>query len=200
MAKVKRIVPDQCCGAIIDVQPFFLAQLDKPLQSRIKANTANLVRLLDHFHIPIVVTLEQPVGRKGTLPREIGRRLGNSAQTFEKEFYDLTKEKPIRDHLRRLKKKQVIVAGCETDVCVLQSCLGLRGLGHDVFLVEETLFSSSRDIDAAVARLEAAGAVFVTYKMLYYELMASVDSDRPGDKGRGTFDPMPDDLPDTAEA
>jgi len=56
----------------------------------------------------------------------------------------LTKEKKIADYIARLKNKQVIVAGCETDVCVLQSCLGLLALGYDVFVVEELVFSSSR--------------------------------------------------------
>jgi len=77
------------------------------------------------------VTLERPLESKGTLPQDIDKRLRDIrlAETFEKNYFDLTKEKKIRDHLARLKKTQVIVAGCETDVCVLQSCLGLIGLG-----------------------------------------------------------------------
>src|SRR5205809_898008 len=121
MALAKRIVIDRCCGAIIDVQGFFLSQLHKGLRARIRTNTKNFARLLGYFRIPIVVTLERPVDEKGFLPQEINRRLGDLTQTFEKNFFDLTKEKKIRDHLRRLRKKQVIVAGCETDVCVLQS-------------------------------------------------------------------------------
>ena len=61
MPAVKRIAPDRCCGVIIDLQGFFLSQVDKRLGSRIKTNTGNLVRLLNYFQIPILVTLERPV-------------------------------------------------------------------------------------------------------------------------------------------
>ena len=37
----KRIVADHCCGVIIDVQRFFLAQVDKRLRSNIVTNTKN---------------------------------------------------------------------------------------------------------------------------------------------------------------
>src|SRR5205085_9700381 len=111
--------------------------------------------------IPMIATLERPVDRKGSLPREISAHFSDRTKVLEKNFFDLTKEKKIRDHIGRLKKKQVIIAGCETDVCVLQSCLGLLSLGDEVYLVEEILFSSSRNTASAIARMKAAGAVFL---------------------------------------
>jgi nicotinamidase-related amidase len=192
----KRIVSDHCCGVIIDVQRFFLAKVDKRLRSNIMTNTQNFVRLLGHFSIPIIVTLERPIGRKGALPQEIGKHLGFS-ETFEKNFFDLCKEKKIKGYLGRLKKQQVIVAGCETDVCVLQSCLGLLSLGYEVYVVEELLFSSSRNVDSAIARMKAEGAIFLTYKSLYYELVESVKDGRHTEKSLETFN-LPDDLPDSA--
>jgi hypothetical protein len=41
-----------------------LAQVDKRLRSNIVTNTKNFVRLLSHFRIPIVVTLERPVEKR----------------------------------------------------------------------------------------------------------------------------------------
>jgi nicotinamidase-related amidase len=198
MKAVKRIVADQCCGVIVDLQGFFLAQVDKRLRSRIKTNTSHFVRLLNYFRIPIVVTLERPVEHKGTLPNEIGRQMGERAKTFEKDFFDLCKEKKIKGHLAGLKRQQAIVAGCETDVCVLQSCLGLLNLGYEVYVMEELIFSSSRNVDAAIARMKAEGAVFTTYKALFYELIEAVDGNPHSDKMLETFGPFPDDLPDAA--
>jgi nicotinamidase-related amidase len=198
MNAVKRIVGDRCCGVIIDLQGFFLSQVDKRLGAKIKTNTGNLVRLLNYFQIPIVVTLERPVDFKGFLPKEIGKHLTDRAQTFEKNFFDLCKDTKIKAHLARLKKRQAIVAGCETDVCVLQSCLGLLDLGYEVFVIEELIFSSSRNVDAAIARIKAEGVVFSTFKSLYYELIEAVDGGRHGEKMLETFGPFPDDLPDTA--
>ena len=198
----KRIVADHCCGAIIDVQEFFLSQLDARQRGTIEANTANLIRLLGYFRIPMIATLERPLEMKGPLPDLVEECFGDLpaalATRFEKDFFDLTKEPKIKGHLAKLKKQQAIVAGCETDVCILQSCLGLIDLGYEVFAVEETLFSSARDVEAAKARLAAEGVVFVSYKTLYFELLEAVGSSRHADKLIKSFGPFPDDLSETA--
>jgi len=198
MTVVKRIAPDRCCGVIIDLQGFFLSQVDKRLGSRIKTNTGNLVRLFNYFQIPIVVTLERPVDFKGFLPKEIAKHLGDRAQTFEKNFFDLCKDTKIKAHLARLKRRQVIVAGCETDVCVLQSCLGLLSLGYEVYVMEELIFSSSPNADAAIARMKAEGVVFSTYNTLYYELIEAVEGGRHTEKLLEDYGPFPNDLPDSS--
>jgi hypothetical protein len=194
----KRIIPDQCFGALIDVQEFFLSGVDKSLRPKLKTNAKHFVRLLGYFRIPLVVTLERPVAHKGRLPKEIKKQLGDRAQVFEKDFFDLTKDGEIRAQIGRLKIKQAIIAGCETDVCVLQSCLGLLDLGYEVFLVEELLFSSSRNVDAAIARMQAAGAVFLSYKSLYYELVEAVEGGPHWEERLQALGPFPEDLPDTA--
>ena len=194
----RRIARERCCGAIIDVQGFFLSQIDKRSRARLRRNLKSFARLLGYFAVPVVMTLERPVDRKGALPKDIRKAFGKGARTFEKDFFDLTREREIRNHLARLKKKQVIVAGCETDVCVLQSCLGLLALGYEVYLVEELLFSSSPDTGTALARMQAAGAVLVTYKSLYYELVQAVGGGRAATDMRKKFGPFPRDLPDTA--
>lgn len=197
MTRVKRITVDDCCGVLIDYQDFFLAQVDDGLRAGISATTANFIRLLGYLRIPIVATIERPVERKGSVPE--GVRMHLQGRVFEKDFFDLTKEKKIRDHLGGLKKKQVIVAGCETDVCVLQSCLGLLGLGYEVYVVEEIVFSSSRNTGAAIARMKAAGAVFLTYKTLFYELVEAVDGSAHVRKMTAKLGPFPGDLADAAE-
>ncbi len=193
-----RVAHDHCLGVIIDFQEFFLSQADKRLRPKLRTNIRNFACLLGYFKIPIVVTLERPVDHKGSLPPEISKHLPPSIKTFEKDLFDLTREAKIRDHLERLKRKQVIVAGCETDVCVLQSCLGLLHLGYEVYVVEELLFSSSRHVGSAIARMKAEGAVFLTYKSLYYELIEAVDGSRHSQAMLKTFGPFPDGLPDCA--
>ena len=108
-----RIIADECWGAVIDVQEFFLSQLgNRAARSRIEANTANFARLLGYFKIPMVVTIERPIDYKGSLPKTLKRQLVDRADFFEKDFFDLTKEKKIASYLAWPKKKQVIVVGC----------------------------------------------------------------------------------------
>jgi hypothetical protein len=195
----KRIVHDRCWGAVIDVQDFFLAQLgNRALRTKIETNLLSFARLLGYFRIPMIATLERPVFRKGPLPQRL-KIIGDTAQLFEKDFFDLTREKQIRDHIAGLKRTQALVVGCETDVCVLQSCLGLLDLGHDVFVVEDLLFSSSRNVDAAIARMKAEGVIFITYKTLFYELVAAVEGGRHAEKMIATYGPFPENLPDSAK-
>jgi hypothetical protein len=92
-----------------------------------------------------------------------------------------------------------IVAGCETDVCVLQSCLGLLGLGYEVFAVEELLFSSAVDVSAARTRMQAEGVVFLSYKTLYFELLAAVGESPHAEKLMKKFGPFPDHLPEAVD-
>ena len=139
-----------------------MEQLGPRSRGRLRRNIASFARLLAYLRIPTIVTLERPVDRKGAVPAGVKATLGGATKLFEKSFFDLTKEKPIRTYLKRLKKKQIVVAGCETDVCVLQSCLGLLDLGFDVFAVEELLFSSASRTEAAVERLKSAGVIFVS--------------------------------------
>ena len=193
---VKRIVIDKSCGVIVDYQDFFLSQVERRARARLRANTRNLVRLLGYFSIPIIATLERPVHAKGAVPEDIRPHLGSRGKVFEKDFFDLTREKPIRAHLKRLRKTQAIVAGCETDVCVLQSCLGLLELGFEVFAVEEVLFSSAANTDAALARLRSEGVTIVSYKTLYFELIEAVAEAPYREKTIAEFGEFPDDLPE----
>jgi nicotinamidase-related amidase len=195
-AMTKRVKADQCLGVIIDVQEFFLSQLNKRRRLAVMHDLKSFVRLLDYFRIPILVTLERPLEQKGILPRGISEQLGEANHVFEKNFFDLTAEKKIRDWLGRLKKGQVIIAGCETDVCVLQSCLGFLSLGYEVFMMGELLFSSSHNVDLSIDRMRAEGAIFLSYKSLFYELVGAVEGCRHAEKMVEAFGPFPDDLPD----
>lgn len=197
---VKRIVVEKSCGVIVDYQDFFLSQVERRARARLRANTRNFVRLLDYFRIPMIATLERPVYAKGAVPDDIKAHLGSRGKVFEKDFFDLTREKPIRAHLKRLKKTQAIVAGCETDVCVLQSCLGLLELGFEVFAVEELLFSSAANTDAAVVRLRSEGVTVLSYKTLYFELIEAVGEAPHREKTIAAFGEFPGDLPEAGVA
>jgi len=193
----KRIRLGDCVGIIVDFQDFFLSQLgDSRVRSRMEANTADFARLLDYFHMPLVATIERPVRAKGSLPAQVRNQLGDRSSLFEKDFFDLTKEKSIVDHLGKLKKRQIVLAGCETDVCVLQSCLGLLDLGYDVFVVEDLLFSSARNVDSAITRMKADGAIFLTYKTLFYELVEAVEGGCHAAAMQARFGPFPKDFPE----
>ncbi len=193
---IKRLEPGKCCGILIDVQEFFLAQLDPGLRDQIEIQTASFVQLLRYLQIPVLVTLENPLAAKGLLPSKIDSHLNDykHATTLQKNYFDLTHETSILNYLRSTGKTQMLIAGCETDVCVMQSCLGLLDMGFDVFVTEDLLFSSSKEIASAVARMKAGGAIFLTYKSLYHELLKSVAGSPFRLETAEAFGPFPREL------
>lgn len=173
-----RINLKTCCGVIIDVQDHFLKTLKSEARERLEVNMMGFAKMLAYLRIPTLATIERPLDKNGSIPENIARYLNKNeaAEIFEKDYFDLTKHKDITGYLRSLKRKQMIIAGAETDVCVLQSALGLMNLGYEVFLVEDLLFSASADVSAALERLRDAGAVRISLRTLYYELLEAVES------------------------
>ena len=106
---------------------------------------------------------------------------------FEKDRFDLTKERTIRDFLRRSKKGQIMPSAARP-MSASSNPLGLVDLGYETYLVEDLLFSSSSDVEASIARMQTEGVILLTYKSLYYELKMMI----------GELGPFPDDLPDFA--
>lgn len=184
----KRLEVGNCFASIIDVQPHFLSQLQESHRSGILKELQDFAHLLSSFRIPTVVTLEKPTEENGLLPKEITNKL-RSASNFEKISFDVTTDEAIAEHIKGLGKRQVLLAGCETDVCILQSCLGFLRLGYDVFLIENLLFTSSLNVNAALTRMGAEGAVLISYKSMFYELARNVDRS-------GAFDETPPSLND----
>ncbi len=75
--------------------------------------------------------------------------------------------------------RNVIVAGCETHVCMLQTALGLLDAGFRVWVVADA--SGSRrtvDHEMALRRLVQAGATLVTAEMVAFEWMVTCEHDR----------------------
>jgi hypothetical protein len=187
----KRIQLDQCFGLLIDVQEFFLLTLPAGGRGHIERHCEAFLQLLKYLQVPTLCTIEKPVDEKGALSEALTAHVQH---VLEKNYFDLTKEKEIATYLRGLGRKQAIVAGGETDVCVLQSCLGLLEMGFEVFVLEDLLFSSSKKTSGAIERLRAEGVVFLTFKSLFHELMLAVEGSEPRGEIMKPFGYLPDAL------
>ncbi|WDZ94276.1 isochorismatase family protein [Herbaspirillum sp. WKF16] len=68
--------------------------------------------------------------------------------------------------------RQIVISGCETHICVLQTALSLLERGYRVLpLLDACGSRKTSDRDAAFARLRQAGAEPVTVEMVAYEWM-----------------------------
>jgi len=137
---------------VVDVQPYFLdgwmAGASEPLLARLEY----LLGLATVYDLQCVATFEQPVAKKGRLPERLEPFFPAHGERYTKSSFDCCGEPAIREALARLGRRQFAVAGGETDVCVLQSVLGLIGEGYQVFLLEDCLFSSEPQVGPASRR------------------------------------------------
>lgn len=72
--------------------------------------------------------------------------------------------------------RDVVIAGCEAHVCLLQTALGLLEIGRRIWVVADA--SGSRhagDKEAALARLAYAGATVATAEMVAFEWLRTAD-------------------------
>jgi nicotinamidase-related amidase len=165
---------DDLAILVIDVQPFFLDGWMDGVSEPLLARLEFLLGIAAVYQVPVAFTFEQPVEKKGWLPERLEPFAPAGALRLTKNSFNCCGEPEIVDDLAALGKRQFAVAGGETDVCVLQSVLGLLGASYEVFLLEDALFSSEPNVGPAIRRMEQAGAIPSTVKTLNYELRRSV--------------------------
>ena len=123
---------------------------------------AEAARLLE---VPIRATEQYPVGLGPTVPP----LAAYPQAVLTKTTFSATAA-PGFDELLPAGVSQIVVAGCEAHVCVLQTVLGLLPRGHRVLLAADAV--GSRDPDdraAAIARAGRHGAEIVTSEMVLFE-------------------------------
>ncbi|MDQ3227953.1 MAG: isochorismatase family protein, partial [Chloroflexota bacterium] len=171
--------PSELAIIVIDVQPYFLdgwmTGASEPLLARLEF----LLALATVYDLPLLATFEQPIEKKGWLPERLEPFFPAHGQRHTKQTFNCCGEASIVEAIAGLGRSQIALAGAETDVCVLQSTLGLIEAGKQVFLLEDALFSSEPHVGPALRRMEQAGAIPSTVKALSYELRRSVATPPP---------------------
>lgn len=121
------------------------------------------------FDIPVFVT-EQNAKGLGETVAEL--RSSDEATVFHKTSFDACRMPGFVDRLPD--RPDLVIAGCETHVCVLQTVLGLIEAGRRVFLVRDAIGSRRTESkETAIRRLERHGAEIVTTEMVVFEWLES---------------------------
>ncbi|MFI8466442.1 hydrolase [Stutzerimonas stutzeri] len=152
---------------IIDIQErLFPVILDNETMAE---HTAWLQQVAQRVGVPVLLTEQY---RKGLGPTIAALRNGvDDAAIVEKLHFSAAGDGELFQRAGG-ERRQFIICGCETHVCVLQTVLELRARGNEVFVVEEGV-SSRRASDKALAleRMRQAGAVIVSREMVAFEWM-----------------------------
>jgi nicotinamidase-related amidase len=161
---------DDSVLVVIDVQPGFLGvDADSAV-----ARMAWLVAVAARLGVPVVATEEEPE-RNGPIDPRVAVRLPIGTQVLRKPSFALTGTPEILAAVRATGRTTAIVVGCETDVCVAQSAIGLREEGFACVVVEDATYSPGEMHERGLARVTGDGVARNHAKGVTYEWLRTVD-------------------------
>ncbi len=170
---VKRLKAESSVLVLIDVQDKLLVKI--PTAAGLVRNAAFLLDAAALLGVPVRATEQYPKGLGPTTP-ELARRLPQPPAA--KTAFSCCGAGTFLEELEMLRRPNVVLAGMETHVCVAQTALDLLRAGLHVFLPVDALAArGAADHDAALRRLEQAGAVPTTAEAVAFEWAA--DSAHP---------------------
>jgi nicotinamidase-related amidase len=152
---------------LVDIQEKFRPGIEgmEALSKRAEILVRGAVRL----GIPVLATEQYPKALGDTLP-ELREWLPDNQAYHAKLVFSAYACEDLRHALEACKRKQVVLVGVETHVCVLQTGLELLAAGYSVHVVSDAVSSRrNSDRDAGLHRLERHGAELVTAEMCLFE-------------------------------
>ena len=166
---------DDSVLVVVDAQPGFFAkdgfsEQDVAAAAQARDRAAWLVMLADRLAIPIVATEEEPE-RHGSTAIE----LPQGAPVLRKPTFGLAGTPEILDAIKVTGRGTAVLVGCETDVCVAQSAIGLQDEGFRCVVVADATFSPGEMHERGLDRLAAAGVDRNHSKGVAYEWLRSVE-------------------------
>lgn len=166
---------------VIDVQERLAAAM--PRRELVLSRGRLLIRVASIVGIPVIVTRQYPRGlgdvepALGELLSEVGETVA-APPTIDKVSFDCFAESTFCDAVAETRRRQLLLMGMETHICVSQTALaGLRE-GFDVHVAGDACCSRADEHhQLALARLGNAGAVLSTSESAAYELVGEAGTD-----------------------
>lgn len=152
---------------IIDVQERLVTAMDSPRE--VINNCTKLLSVACRLNIPSIITEQYPEGLGQTII-DVRQAAGKETHYFSKLEFSLLKNAKIREAIEQLSKKQIIIAGVETHICVLQTAIELLEKGYEVYVVSNACSSRDNLQHAfALQRMNRNGVDVVSSEMVMFE-------------------------------
>ena len=150
---------------IIDLQERLLPAIDQGVS--VIEHAAWLIGVARQLQVPVLLTEQYPQGLGTTAPAIA--QLIQPEERIEKIHFSAVAEGNLLNH-PSAQRKQWVVCGTESHVCVQQTVLDLLVAGRDVAVVEEAVGSrQARDKALALERMRQNGADIVSREMVAFE-------------------------------
>lgn len=160
---------------IVDMQARLMTAMHADAMQAVLKNCTILATASGLFEIPVLLTEQYAKGLGHTVP-ELLTALPKIKAVDKMSFSAMGEVKCSRQLTRD--HTQVIVAGMEAHICVLQTALDLVQAGKQVFVAEDAIISRNPVHKAnAIARMRDAGCIVSNTESIVFEWMGNAESD-----------------------
>jgi nicotinamidase-related amidase len=154
----------------IDLQPTFLGVIHDA--DRVLAGAKLLLRSAAILGVPVIATT-QNASRLGGTDDEIAAILADvGAPVIDKLTFSAARSDEFARALAGLDRKQIVLCGVETHICITQTALDLVAAGYQVQIAVDAV--SSRTMEKhklGMERLRDNGALPIAAEAVVYELL-----------------------------
>lgn len=155
---------------VVDVQPNFLKGIFEA--ERVLARTTFLARAAETLGVPVLATEQNPDRMGGTHP-DLAPHVG---APFSKMAFSCVGCEDLASALEFTGRRQAILVGIETHICVGQTAQDLLALGYEVAVCPDAVSSGSLEAHKlGMERMRDAGVVPVHTEAVAYEWMGTAD-------------------------
>jgi nicotinamidase-related amidase len=158
---------------VIDVQQRLVPAMPAAQYEALTRNVVTLVAAASQLNIPVCVSEQYPTGLGRTVPVvvEAVSRLQPSALFLDKTMFSIAGE-PLFQRFLDSGRKQLVIVGMETHICVFQSVRDLVARGYDVHVPRDAVISRTPDNHATgMALIAASGAVATSTETVIFDLL-----------------------------
>ncbi len=159
---------EQSVLLVIDIQQRLASAMpDQALQAVIK-HTGWLLQAAELLNIPVIRTEQYPKGLGETLD-DVRQHIQQETR-LEKTCFSCCGASGFEQSLQQSGRKQIVIAGMESHVCVLQTAMELKVKGYAVFVVSDAVCSRDKhNHKNALRRMEQAGVVISNTESVLFE-------------------------------
>ena len=154
--------PADTAVVFIDHQPqmlFGVASIDR---ATLINNVTLLARVAREFSVPTVLTAVETLGFSGYIWPQLLNVLPEQ-RVIERTSMNSVDYKGFRAAIKATGRKNIIMTGLWTEVCVTWPTIEMLGAGYNIYVVEDCCGATSPAAqDAALSRMVQAGAVRLT--------------------------------------
>lgn len=154
--------PEDSVLVLIDHQPFQMANLNSHEPQMVINNSAALAKAAKAFNVPTILTSVLAAQGGAIFPQITDVFPGQ--EVIDRTFINTWEDKPTVDAVKATGRKQLIIAGLWTEICVAMPAIQAAGEGWDVTVVTDA--SGAVSVEAhqvAIQRMIAAGVNMMTW-------------------------------------